>query len=190
MKGLEIIARRRMASADGLTMIEVLLAAAIGLVVIGGTIGIMTSGIRSEPRLAERTTDIQGARVAMERLTREIRQGQVVTSATGSQLSLVTNVNSATCGGAGSTEVRLCHVTYTCSASQCTRSETNPDGTGTPSSSEIVVHGVSGAAVFSYAPSSSAPQYVAVRLEFPSMSGGDSITLTDGVAMRNAGPSS
>ena len=71
--------------------------------------------MRSEPRVAEKAGEIQEARVAMERMTREIRQGDSVVSATGTQFSLITNVNSATCGGANSTEARLCRVTYACS---------------------------------------------------------------------------
>jgi type II secretory pathway pseudopilin PulG len=174
-------------SADGFTLIELLLVISLTLIILGGTVGILIAGVKSEPRIAERTADIQAARVAMERLTREIRQGVTVTSATGSQFALVTNVNSATCGGAHSTEVRACRVTYSCSAGKCTRTEVNPDGSGTPSS-EVVLSGItSTSSVFSYSPSAAAPAYIEVKLEFPSVGGDDSITLSDGVSMRNAG---
>ena len=177
-------ARGRLAASEGVTLVELLLATSLGLVIIGGSIGVLVSGIRSEPRLAERSADIQAARVAMENLTREIRQGELVTSATSGQLVLVTNVNSATCGGASSTSVRSCRVTYSCSGGQCTRRETNPDGTGT-APARVVVQGLSSNPVFSYSPSAAAPTYVGITLKFPTGSGDDSITLTDGVSMRN-----
>ena len=117
---------RAAASADGFTMIELLLVITLSLIVIGGTVGVLIAGMRSEPRIAERTADIQAARVAMERLTREIRQGATVTSATGSTIALITNVNSATCGGAHAAEARPCRVTYACTSGNCTRTESEP----------------------------------------------------------------
>ena len=180
--------RDRLQATGGFTLIELLLAASITLIVIGGGITVLVSSLRSEPRIAERTADIQGARVAMERLTREIRQGAIVTAATSSQFTVVTNVNSATCGGAQSDEVRPCLVTYSCSQSACTRREANPDGTA-PGPVVTVVEGVSTASVFSFSPSASAPTHVGIKLEFPGAAGDDSITLTDGATMRNAGAS-
>lgn len=175
------------ASPDGFTLIELLLAITLTLIILGGAVGVLITGMKSEPRIAERTADIQAARVAMERLTREIRQGASVTTATGNTFAMVTNVNSATCGGAHSTEVRTCRVTYACSAGRCTRTEVNPDGSGTPSS-QVVLTGISPtASVFSYSPNATAPAYIGVKLEYPAVAGDDSITLSDGVAMRNVG---
>ncbi len=189
MRGAEVASiatriRHRARESGGFTLIELLMAASLSLLVIGGSVGILTTGLRSEPRIAERTADIQAARVSMEKLTRELREGSLITTATSNQLSLVTHVNSGTCGEGASTEVPICQVTYLCSASECTRSETNPDGGA--ASTETIVRGISTASVFTYSPSSSAPTYVGVKLEFPAASGDDSITLTDGVSMRNA----
>jgi type II secretory pathway pseudopilin PulG len=178
---------RTAASADGFTLVELLMAVTLTLVIIGGTVGILLAGVRSEPRIAERTADIEAARVAMEQLTREIRQGATVTTATGNQFALVTNVDSATCGGAQTTVVRACRVTYSCAAGRCTRAEANPDGSGTASPRVVVEGIVPSSVVFSYSPSAANPAYIGVTLEFPAASGDDSITLTDGVAMRNAG---
>ena len=175
--------RDRAAAADGLTLVELLLAASLALVVLGGAVGLMTTGLKNEPRVAERSADIQGARVAMERLTRELRQGASVVSASSTGLSLVTNVKSATCGGAAAAEARACRVTYSCSAGQCTRTESNPDGSG-GGPTELVITGISPGSVFSYLPSTFAPTHVGIRLEFPGADGEDSITLTDGVTLR------
>lgn len=180
--------RHRTRDSGGFTLIELLMAASLSLLVIGSSVGILTAGLRSEPRIAERTADIQAARVSMEKLTRELREGSTITTATSNQLSLVTNVNSGTCGD-GAPEVPVCQVTYSCSASECTRSEVNPNGG--VASTQTFVRGISTTSVFTYSPSSSAPTYVGVKLEFPATGGDDSITLTDGVSMRNAmGPAS
>ena len=177
--------RGRCAEARGFTLIELLIAAAMSLLVLGTGVALMSTGMRNEPKVAEKAGEIQKARVAMERLTREIRQGDTVVSATPTQLSLITYVNSATCGGATSSRSMLCRVTYSCAAGACTRTESNPDGSGsTPP--VTVVSGITSTSVFSYSPSATAPTHVGVHLLFPSESGDDSITLTDGVTMRNA----
>ena len=176
--------RAQIAASDGFTLIELLLAASLSLIVLGVGVGLMTTGLQNQPKVAERAGEIQEARVAMERLTREIRQGDSVLSATSTQFSLITNVNSATCGGAPSNVARLCRVTYTCAGDACTRVEANSDGSG-GAPPETVVSGISTSTVFSYTPSAAAPTYVGVNLLFPSESGDDSITLTDGVTMRN-----
>jgi prepilin-type N-terminal cleavage/methylation domain-containing protein len=189
MHGAEMAAtgnsRRRLAQADGFTLIELLLAASISLVVLGVGVGLMTTALQSQPKVAERASEIQQARVAMERLTREIRQGDSVVSASDTQFSLITQVNSATCGGATSDEARLCRITYTCSVGSCTRVEANPDGSGA-AAPQIVVNGITTSSVFSYTPTAAAPTYIGVKLLFPSENGDDSVTLTDGVTMRNA----
>jgi Tfp pilus assembly protein PilW len=177
--------RNRVAASDGFTLIELLLSASLSLLVLGVGVGLMTTAMRSEPKVAEKAGEIQEARVAMERMTREIRQGDSVVTASSTQFSLITQVNSATCGGANSSEARLCRVTYTCAGEVCTRVEANPDGTG-PSTPVIVVNGLSTSSVFTYTPSAAAPTYIGVSLLFPSESGDDSITLADGVTMRNA----
>ncbi len=179
--------REDAARADGFTLIELLLVISLSLILLGGTVGLLIAGMRSEPRIAERTADIQAARVTMERLTREIRQGATVITAAGTQLALVTNVNSSSCGGAHSTLVRMCRVTYSCTAGKCTRTEGNPDGTGTSQPHEVVRGLSTSSAVFSYSPTAAEPAYVEVKLEFPAAGGDDSITLTDGVSMRNLG---
>jgi type II secretory pathway pseudopilin PulG len=177
--------RGRCAESSGFTLVELMIAASMSLLVIGTGVGLLTTGLRNEPKVAEKAGEIQEARVAMERLTREIRQGDSVISATPTQFSLITNVNSATCGGATSSESMLCRVTYTCSAGACTRIESNPDGSGA-TAPVIVVSGITSSSVFSYTPSAAAPTYIGVNLLFPDQEGGDSITLTDGVTMRNA----
>ena len=185
MKSLRDRVRARSAEAHGFTLIELMIAASLSLLVLGVGVALMSTGLRNQPKVAEKASEIQAARVAMERLTREIRQGDSVITATSSQLSLITYVNSATCGGATSSRSMLCRVTYSCSGEACTRTEANPDGSGA-TAPVIVVSGIESSSVFSYSPSAAAPSHVGVSLLFPAEQGDDSITLTDGVTMRNA----
>jgi type IV pilus assembly protein PilW len=170
---------------DGFTLVELLVATILALVVIGAAVTAFTASIRSQPRVSSQAAAIQHARFTMERMVRELRQGSTVPSATASQLSMVTNVDSATCGGSASSTAISCRVTYTCSSGACTRTEAKPDGTS-PGPAVQVVQGLSSSNVFAYTPgTTTAPAYVAVTLAFPAKGGTDAITLSDGAALRN-----
>ncbi len=169
----------------GFTLPELLVATAIGLVVIGAAVTAFTAAVGSEPRAESQAGAIQQARTTMEQITRELRQGSSVPSATASQLSIVTYVHSATCGGAASNTAISCRVTYTCSGGACSRTEAKPDGT-LPGPAVQVVSGLSSNNIFDYtAPTSTASAYVSVTLALPAQGGTDAITLSDGSALRN-----
>lgn len=171
----------------GFTLVEMLVATTLSLVIVGAAVQVFTASLRSQPRENSRASKIQGARTAIDRITRELRQGSSVPVATSSQLSMITYVNSASCAGAASTTSIQCRVTYACSGGACTRSVANPDGTG-GGSAKAVVSGLSGPAIFTYSPSSANPTYVGVHMVFPAESGDDAVTLDDGVALRNRPP--
>src|SRR3954447_2252194 len=99
----------------GFTLPELLMAMLLSLVVIGGAVSAFTSSMHDQPRLQSQAAGIQQARTTMEQITRELRQGSTVPSATSSQLSIVTYVNSATCGGTHASTSIQCRVTYACS---------------------------------------------------------------------------
>jgi prepilin-type N-terminal cleavage/methylation domain-containing protein len=172
----------------GFTLPELLVATVLGLIVIGAATMAFTSAVRNQPALTSRANQIQQARTMMERITREIRQGSTVpTTPNASQLTLVTYVHSASCGGAAATTAIQCRVTYSCSAppsGRCTRTERNPNGSGS-APPVTVVSGISSNSVFGYQPSVTAPTYVSVTLAFRSSSGANAVTLTDGAAFRN-----
>lgn len=161
-------------------MVELLIATAMGLVVIGGAVSIFVSGVRSEPRTSSKVAAIQQGRTAMERIVRELRQGIEVPSASPSQLSVVTYVDEATCGGSPASTAIPCRVTYSCSAGACTRAVADPDGSS-PGSPVQVVTGLSDTNVFTY----TAPDYVGVRLAFEAREAADPVTLSDGAFLRN-----
>jgi prepilin-type N-terminal cleavage/methylation domain-containing protein len=169
----------------GFTLPELLVATVLGLMVIGAAAMAFTSAVRNQPALTQRANQIQQARTTMERMTREIRQGSTVpTTPTTSQLTLITYVHSASCGGGAATTAIQCRVTYTCTAGRCTRIERNPNGSGS-APPVTVVTGLSSNSVFSYQPSAAAPTYASVTLAFPSRSGANGVTLTGGAAFRN-----
>ena len=180
-------ARRAIATeTGGFTLPELLIATVISLIVIGAAVTAMTVGVNSQPRLNSQAASVQQARTTMERITRELRQGSSVPNATASQLSIVTYVNSATCGGTAAASAIACRATYTCA---CSRTEAKPDGTA-PGPAVEVVSGLSSANVFSYTPpTSTAPASVGVTLSFAAQGPNQGITLSDAAALRNPGTS-
>jgi hypothetical protein len=153
------------------------------LIVAGAAMTLLISVVRSQPESTDRSADVQEGRTMIERLTRELRQAESVSTATATNLDMITYVDSASCGGASATPAIRCRVAYSCSVSTCTRTERNADGTGIPSSEQIV-RGLRSANVFTYTPAS-APTYVGVTLEMTTEEGGETITLSDGAAPRN-----
>ncbi|HYP55653.1 MAG TPA: prepilin-type N-terminal cleavage/methylation domain-containing protein, partial [Solirubrobacterales bacterium] len=66
----------------GLTLVELIVAASLGLVVVGGALTMFMGGVRSEPRTASKVAAIQEARATIDRITRELRQGLEVRTTT------------------------------------------------------------------------------------------------------------
>ena len=183
---------RLIAEESGFTLVELLLSSMIGLILIAVATTVFVTAGRTQPTQAERGNAILIARTTMERLTREVRQGSTVYPSTASQLSLLTYVHSATCGGAHADTAIQCKVTYTCTAGSCTRVEAPPPGaSGSPGVPVTVVSGLSSSSVFSYTPScgatstSGSPGYICVNLTFPASNGDDAISLQDGAGPLN-----
>ena len=186
MAALANRAIRGVRGSDGFTLPEVLMATVLGLLIVGVAATVFGAAMQSQPKLTARDNGISRARTTMERLTRELRQGASVSTATSTQLSFVTYVHSATCGGAFSSTSIACRVTYSCGTSSCTRREARPDGTS-PGPTVTVVSGLSTGNVFTYSPNSTAPTYIGATLVFPGQNGDDAISLSDGVTLRNSG---
>jgi prepilin-type N-terminal cleavage/methylation domain-containing protein len=171
---------------DGFTLVELLVAIAIGLIVLGAAVMVFTAGVHSQLRADSQSAAVQHARTTMERLVRELRQGSGLvpgTTPTSTQLSFITYVHS-TCTGATSSAATVCSVTYTCNGGTCTRRVAKADGTA-PGAAVKVVTGLSSSNVFAYSPSAAAPTYVTATLRLPTFGGGNAITLSDGAAFRN-----
>jgi type IV pilus assembly protein PilW len=182
---------RRMSAArgeEGFTLIEMLVAMTLGVVVMGGVLILLIGAMRSQPKLEKQATNIATARFALERMTREIRNGIVVDKYTASSISFQTYVRHTTCGGStmasSSVSATKCEVTYTCSSSSCTRIEAAPNVyTGTATT---VFSGINNASsVFTWSPSTS-PTYIGVTLKIPDPEGSGALTVSDGASLRNA----
>lgn len=182
---------RRLSAArreDGFTLIEMIVAMTLGVVVMGGVMILLIGAMRSQPRLEKQATNIATARFALERMTREIRNGIVVDKYTSSSISFQTYVRHTTCGGstmsASSVSATKCEVTYTCASSSCTRIEAAPNVyTGTATT---IFSGINNASsVFNWSPSTS-PTYVGVTLKIPDPEGSGALTVSDGASLRNA----
>jgi len=169
---------------SGFTLTELLVASVIGLAVMGAAVMMLMAAARTQPETTDRAARIQEGRTLVERIGRELRQGSTVTGASATQLSVITYVGSATCGGAAASTAIQCRVDYSCSGGTCTRSERNPDGSGTPATTQVV-SGLSSSNVFNYSPSAADPDYIGISLAMQPAGSSDSIVLTDGVTLRN-----
>jgi len=173
----------------GFTLVELLVASAMGVVLLAIAGTMVTSAMRSQPDLSERSQNISTARWVLERLTREIRNGIEVDTATQSSVAFQTYVRHTACGdmtplASESPSIR-CEVTYTCTPPSCTRTETAPDvlSGGTP---VTIFSGIDDDDVFTYSPSEEAATYVGITLHIPNPDGPSALTVSDGASMRNA----
>lgn len=173
----------------GFTLAEMLVAIMITLIAFSSAMLVLQVAQRAQPRISDRSDSIQEGRVWIERLTRELRQGAtMVGTPTASSISFLTYVQHSACGSSTAGTSIQCRVSYVCTAGTCTRSERNPDGTGTGGGDQIVT-GLLSSNVFSYSPTAAGAEYVGVTLRFPSTDEAgeteDAITLQDGVSLRN-----
>jgi type II secretory pathway pseudopilin PulG len=182
-------------SEEGFTLVELVIATALGLFVLGAAVSVFTAGITSQPRIDQRAAQIQQARTMSERITRELRQGSNASSADPAQLMILTYVQQSTyCNQAATpgSSIARCRVFYQCTpngaTSACSRTECPPAlltvGTGCGPWT-TVVSGLMTNQVFTFSPRTPGQAYVGIRLPFPATNGEDAITIQDGVALRN-----
>lgn len=172
----------------GFTLVELLVASAMGVIVLGAVGSLVVSAMKDQPRISERAQNISTARWVLERLTRELRNGIKVDQATASSVSFQTYVRHTVCGGstalASGTPSIKCEVTYSCTTTACSRIEAAP-GVYTGAARPIF-EGIDSSDVFSYSPSVTAATYVKITLRMPNPSGPAAMTVSDGASLRNA----
>jgi prepilin-type N-terminal cleavage/methylation domain-containing protein len=178
---------RSLGSERGFSLPELLVAIVVALIIAGAGMTLVSMAVRTQPKVSERAAQIQQGRTMLESVGRELRQGKAVTSPTPSGLSVLTYVDSVSCGGAAGSPAILCRVDYACGTTSCTRTERNPDGSGA-APAEFVVRGITGPNVFSYQGASGDPSYVWARLVFPREDGEEGVTFEGGAALRNHPP--
>jgi Tfp pilus assembly protein PilW len=185
---------RRLRAEEGYTLVELLVASTMGVVVMGAVALLVISAVKDQPQISKEAQNITTARWALERFTHEIRDGSAVKYAGESKFSFETYVRHSTCGGTAtlpsSTPAIKCQVTYTCTTTACSRTESAPGSeSGT---ARQIFSGIDSSQVFSYAPKPSSPTqavevtYVKATLQLPNPSGTGALTVSNGASLRNA----
>lgn len=190
----------------GFTLIELIVAITMMVIIVGASVSLLITSFRSQPKISADANRVGTARVAMNKLINEIRQGVVgsvttpVNSTPTGQLELETYVDTA-CGATG--PQGLCKVIYSCATSAsleapgngiCTRRTEATNGS--LGNLETVASGISnptqvfrGMQAASNCPGASTAQvttFVAVTLAFPGADSGEtSTTLSDGAGLRS-----
>jgi len=189
-----LVARvRRSDSESGLTLIELLVAATMSVIVVGGATSMLISAVRQQPEISQSSQDISTARYVLERMTREIRNGVAVVAkeSSASTLAFTAYTRHATCGSTGSLaageSARVCKITYSCSATACTRAETDSAATG-PGTPVPLIDGIDSSKVFSYSPDLEEATFVGVTLRIPEHDGDEHLTISDGATLRGGNP--
>lgn len=173
----------------GLTLIELLVATTMAVVIVGATGSMLIGAVRSQPDVSERAFNVGQARWALERMTREIRNGlRVEEGSDGSQVTFIGRVRRETCGGTtmlASDEPAIeCAITYDCSSGEeCVRAEAPADEPES-GSSRTFFSGIDSADVFSYSPDVADARYVGVTLRIRNPSGPGLLTISDGASLR------
>lgn len=183
--------RDRLGAGDsGLTLVELLIAAAMSVAIVAAGSSMLISAVRNQPQLSERSQKVTEVRWVQERMTKELRNGVRVDETTASTVSFLTRVRTGACGASealdSDTPARNCQVTYDCSSgNSCTRAEADPEviGGGTP---KTLISGLASGAVFNYFPNDpgSEPTYVGIVLRVPNPSGSGMLTVSDGASLR------
>jgi type II secretory pathway pseudopilin PulG len=172
----------------GFTLVELLVASAMGVVVMGAVASLVISAVRDQPKISKQAQNITTARWVLARLTHELRNGIEVKEAGASKMSFEGYVRHSTCGGTptlpSTSPAIICLITYECTTTACTRKESAPASTGgTP---KPVFSGINSNQVLTYAPNATTPTYVKVTLRLPNPSGSGALTVSSGASLRNA----
>jgi type II secretory pathway pseudopilin PulG len=185
-----VIARlRRQSGEGGFTLVELLVASAMGVVVMGAVASLVISTVKQQPKITKETQNVSSARWMLERLTHELRNGIAVVEGTPSKISFEGYVRHSTCGGTtllpASSPAIKCWIAYECSTTACTRKETAPKTTTGPVTT--VFTGLASNQIFTYVPSAANATYVKATLQLPDpTSAGSPLVISSGASLRNA----
>lgn len=176
---------------EGFTLVELLVASAMGVVVMSAVASLVISAVRDQPKISKQAQNITTARWVLERMTRELRSGIAVKEKSASVVSFEGYVRHTSCGSStpsasGASPIK-CRITYECTATACYRKE-GPAETG-GGTARLIFSGINSNEVFAYAPSEVAAAlvtYVKVTLRLPNPSGTGALTVSDGASLRNA----
>lgn len=185
-----MIARLRKGSGEGgFTLVELLVASAMGVVVMSAVASLVISTVRQQPKISKETQNVSSARWMLERITHELRNGISVKEGTASRISFEGYVRHSVCGGsvllAADKPAIKCRITYECSTTACTRKETSPETT--TGFARTVFTGLASDQIFTYVPSVENATYVKTTLRLPDpTSSGSPLVISSGASLRNA----
>jgi hypothetical protein len=181
---------REFPSEAGLTLVELLVSATMGVVVMSAVALLVIGAVRTQPKISKQAQNVTTARWVLDRLTHELRNGESISPehASASEISFQTFVRHSSCGSttalAGASPAIKCQVTYACTNTSCSRTESAPGSySGT---SRLIFSGINSNQVFTYSPNATNPTYVKVTLRLPNPSGTGALTVSDGASLRNA----
>lgn len=153
---------------DGYTIVELTVTIAIFAIVLASLVGVFISVQRSQAFVSDRTESLDSLRLAIDRLSKEVRQTTTVTAQSATSLAITTFV-------AGSAE----DITWAVVGGTLTRT----DQWG---ASMTMLQNVTNSDVFTYTPATGRPVVVAVRLEMrPAQSPDTLLELTSEIRLRN-----
>jgi type II secretory pathway pseudopilin PulG len=171
-----------------MTLVEMLVAAAMSIVLVGAAGSMLISAVKSQPRLSQKSQTISTARYVLERMTREIRNGLEVYEASGSKVAFKTQLRRTACGngvlappGAASIQCKVVYACSTTTTTVCTRTEAAPTPEAVGTASTTLISGLEDDEVFSYEED---PPYIGVTLRFPDPEGPGNLTISDGAGLR------
>jgi prepilin-type N-terminal cleavage/methylation domain-containing protein len=173
---------------SGFTLVELLVATAMMVIIVGAAVMMLTSVMHREPKVAARANQIGNARDGIERITADLRQGEGLTTAEPSSVTVNT-----LCGQSGE-----CSVSYSCgpeagdpASFECVRQVR-------AGASSAVLSGLASPEIFCFYPNAQdeecgeagigdEPTYVGIRLQFPQENNEtENSVLEGGVALHNA----
>ena len=193
---------RQLTRESGMSLIELLVGIVVTLGVLLAAFPIIDGAASTEGRVQQSAQSVGDARVFSDQVLRDLRPTyQIGAYPPSTGFTVFTYVRHACGTGTPSAEnvpATPCRVTYSCAETtpnttpatyECTRQESNLDGSGAGPPVTMVT-GLSSDAVFSYpATTCDFVCYVGIKLVLPNdqSTGGDAITLHDGTALRNVG---
>lgn len=167
----------------GFTLVELLVVAALMVVVVGAAMGLLLSAGNSEAGTARRSDASMRTQVAMERLTREMHQAASFNFFT----SQIVDVNTWVRSGTGSAQIKRLY--YDCSQGhECRRYELAvgaPDPSPTSTAYTVFAQGLRNVDVFTPQPAFLNPTAVEIRMELDQGAGAPPLELSDGTDLAN-----
>lgn len=184
--------RRARSGEGGFTLVELLVAAGMGVVLMGAVASLVISAVKYQPKITKKAENISTARYVLDRMTRELRSGERIEAGSASEVVFVTYGRHSPCGSntvLSATQTSVpCKVTYSCTSSYCSRTEAAPKSAPGSGTTQRLFSGMNSNQVFSFQPPGSPAEatYVKVTFRVPDPQGAGSLTVSSGASLRNA----